>query len=252
METAMTTRRRPKKSLGNLLREEAQKDKEPDVEPRKEEPEVRASSPEHSTPQGFSGSTSQQTSGSKSRSNTGSTARSATRRSKAAEPETSPEVAPPVAKVEDTQAEVEVPKAETLNTGTPDQAAEPATPTEPIHSSATSESDSQPEPESPEINSPNVNESEINEPGIPPVQHPIHLSPRTTMETSLQPLTQTSALTVLPRSANFQTLALPRAFTRPMLDRPTPWEIPHRPLVITGVPASFPSDLSDEDLGWFD
>ena len=72
------------------------------------------------------------------------------------------------------------------------------------------------------------------------------------METSLQPLTQTSALTVLPRSANFQTLALPRAFTRPMLDRPTPWEIPHRPLVITGVPASFPSDLSDEDLGWFD
>jgi len=63
---------------------------------------------------------------------------------------------------------------------------------------------------------------------------------------------QTSALTLLPRSADFQTLALPRAFSRPIVDRPTPWEIPRRSLVITHTKPPSPSDLSDEDIGWFD
>lgn len=72
-----------------------------------------------------------------------------------------------------------------------------------------------------------------------------------TAQSQAQPAPST-ALTVLPRSAHFQSLALPRAFSRPIVNRPMPWDIPRRPLVITGAIPPAPSDLSDEDIGWFD
>ena len=264
METAMTIRRKPKKSLGNLLREEVQKDKEPEAEPLGTPGQPDPAPPPERSTQGDPQSPSPPQRG---------TARTTQRSKAAAQPETAPEVA----QSEVDQAEPFDQVNQKVDQEVPDylpKPVEPAVTPEPVTPELVSTglvSTNTVEPATVEVSIPTidlttepstVSESPLPEqeppgseldsqaPELNPIQSTIHLSPLTTMETPRQP--QTSTLSILPRSATFQTLALPRAFTRPIIDRPAPWEIPNRPLVITGSTASFPTDLSDEDLGWFD
>ena len=69
------------------------------------------------------------------------------------------------------------------------------------------------------------------------------------------PQTTTALRTLAPKPLSRQALlgtGLRPAFSRPIVNRPVPWEVPRRPLVLAQSEASMPDTLSDDEIGWFD